>query len=133
MPVEASQKACRLWGKPFGISCDLVATPGGAAVRVISGKEPDCAPDADNFVWLGSSQIGSGIASIRLVCFRGAVDNDPDIARYYTQVAAHEIGHALGLSHVIAETALMNAIANPFHDVVTPDDRAEWERVHLSR
>lgn len=129
MPVDATIKACQVWVE-FGLSCEL-ATKESAYIHISNTGEADCTPDSADppHVWLGSSALGSGWSAVRLACFHGVVETNPDIARYYTQVAAHEIGHGMGLNHVAEPTALMNAVGDPLHDSVTDADRTEFRAV----
>lgn len=129
LPIKATQDACKILSE-FRLSCDIASSFETSFIQIYA-EDVDCTLSDENFVWLGSGSGGlnGGYVSIRISCFLGYVGIDPDVTRYYTQVVAHEIGHAIGLQHVIPDNALMNKTSNPFNNSITEADREEFNKV----
>jgi hypothetical protein len=127
VPVTAALEACDVWA-PVGVEC-VVATRRETAMVVISDSgEIGCEPDGNGVVWGGqggrdwtpgtrTDGLQGGWVHMHMGCY-------PEADAEFVAALAHEFGHAMGVPHVPAAGALMNAAGGPAR--LTSDDIAAY-------
>lgn len=120
--------ACDAWA-PVGIDCRPAEMRETALVVIGDSHEVGCAPGGDDVVWAGqggrdwtpgtrTDGLQAGWVHMHMGCY-------PIQGAEFVAALAHEFGHALGVPHVAAPGALMNAGGGQ-PPITTDDINAYW-------
>lgn len=148
MPVSAIEKAYSLWEEAAGHPLFVLSySQSDADITITWVNDPfperinacgqaQCHTNngtlTSNHSTISYAEITSAkLTIIKQAAIDGTLTQEQQTRRWQATIA-HEMGHALGLRHVVAENAIMHPNQGWQHTRLSQADRAQWQRCYGS-